>query len=89
VRGLRNILVRSYLMTSHTATATTANTPTQIDVAVASKSRSQHTPAVVRLVAGCNFSTGTSFIWEGSQTLAANAAAIVAPIPLQGLPPKR
>jgi hypothetical protein len=85
--------VRSYLMTFHITAVTTANTPNQIDVTVASKSPvSTYPSAVVRLVAECNLS-GASVILEalrGSQTLVANAAAIVAPIhPLQGPSPKR
>jgi hypothetical protein len=64
--------------------------PTQTDATFAIKSPGSTYPsAVIRLVAGCNLS-GASVILEGSQTLAANAAAIVAPIhPLQGLSPKR
>jgi hypothetical protein len=85
--------VRSYLMTFHITAVTTANTPNKIDVMVASKSPvSTYPSAVVRLVAGCNLS-GPSVILEalrGSQTLAANAAATVAPIHLlQGPSPKR
>jgi hypothetical protein len=85
--------VRSYLMTFHITAVATAKTPNKIDVMVASKSPvSTYPSAVVPLVAGYNLS-GASIILEalrGSQTLAANAVAIVAPIhPLQGPSPKR
>jgi hypothetical protein len=67
-------------MTFHITAVTTAKIPNKIDVMVASKSPvSTYPSAVVPLVAGCNLS-GASVILEalrGSQTLAANAAAIV------------
>jgi hypothetical protein len=84
---------QSYLMAFNITAATTANTPIHIDATVAIKSPvSTYPSAVIRLVAGRNLS-GASVISEalrGCLTLAANAAAIVAPIhPLQGLSPKR